>query len=105
MIGISPADGVFGPDTASRTRAWQASHGLSADGIVGPATWTAAALPSNALPDDIVAHSFDQATQAVKGAFLDLHRLTPTWLKATAAVLAGWSGLLLLSSATRKPRA
>lgn len=103
MIGVSPADGIFGPDTASKTKSWQASHGLTADGIVGPATWTAAALPgSSSGMTDPIGDSFVKATNAVQGAFLDLHRLTPTWLKATGAVLAGWSALLLFSSARKK---
>jgi putative peptidoglycan binding protein len=32
-------DGVFGPLTKSAVEAFQSSHGLSADGIVGPQTW------------------------------------------------------------------
>lgn len=35
------ADGVFGAMTATRTRAFQQSHRLSADGVIGPRTWAA----------------------------------------------------------------
>jgi len=34
-------DGVFGPRTEAAVKALQASKGLSQDGIVSPATWTA----------------------------------------------------------------
>jgi peptidoglycan hydrolase-like protein with peptidoglycan-binding domain len=33
------ADGFFGPNTTTRTKAWQQKHGLGADGVVGPNTW------------------------------------------------------------------
>jgi hypothetical protein len=35
-------DCQFGPGTASATKSWQSAHGLSADGEVGPNTFTAA---------------------------------------------------------------
>jgi peptidoglycan hydrolase-like protein with peptidoglycan-binding domain len=34
-------DGAFGPSTDTAVKALQASHGLAADGIVGPVTWSA----------------------------------------------------------------
>lgn len=32
-------DGIYGPETASKVRLYQAAHGLVVDGIVGPITW------------------------------------------------------------------
>lgn len=38
-LGITDADGKYGPDTVKAVKAFQSSHGLRADGIVGPVTW------------------------------------------------------------------
>lgn len=32
-------DGIFGPKTEAAVKEWQKSHGLVADGIIGPKTW------------------------------------------------------------------
>jgi peptidoglycan hydrolase-like protein with peptidoglycan-binding domain len=33
------ADGIFGNKTEAAARSYQAAHGLTVDGIIGPATW------------------------------------------------------------------
>ncbi len=50
LLGISPADGIFGAGTDASTRQWQSAHGLTADGIVGPASWNAAGSSPSPKP-------------------------------------------------------
>lgn len=43
IVGVRPIDGKFCEQTELRTKAFQAAHGLSVDGVVGPKTWAQAA--------------------------------------------------------------
>lgn len=44
-------DGEFGPRTEVAVKKWQSEHGLKADGIVGPITWSKMGLDQNISTD------------------------------------------------------
>lgn len=51
-MGMEP-DGVFGPDTLSRTKEFQRARGLADDGIIGAKTWEAMAVEPGRKEDEL----------------------------------------------------
>jgi len=50
LLGVDPADGIFGSQTEAAVIAFQKKHGLTPDGIVGSLTWAALEKESKAEP-------------------------------------------------------
>ena len=64
------ADGIFGGGTEKAVKAFQAEHGLEADGIVGPKTLEKLDLPGVGTPTGAaVAARWDELTEEGAGAF------------------------------------
>ena len=68
-LGIE-AIGKFGPKTDAAVKAWQSSHGLTADGIVGDGTWAkmfGGAAPVAVAPAAPIANSGNLKLSKLKG--------------------------------------
>jgi hypothetical protein len=63
-------DGLFGSATATSVKAWQLSHALAVDGIVGPATWASlcdAHATCKSFPGYVFWPSFDSVGNDING--------------------------------------
>jgi hypothetical protein len=111
IIGVR-MDGVFGPNTESKTKLWQASHKLDPDGVVGPrsrqaamneilpgtlstAPGTVLADASHMPPPLIMAAHYTWADRSIVH-WIVLHSMEapekPTTAEAVARWIAGRSG-------------
>jgi peptidoglycan hydrolase-like protein with peptidoglycan-binding domain len=82
-------DGVFGPETESAVKRFQAEHGVADDGVVGPGTW--AALTGTSPPADPA--SVLLTTYAPNNASLLAQLNEATKYKAVIGAAAAQSGL------------
>ncbi|HET6940976.1 MAG TPA: N-acetylmuramoyl-L-alanine amidase [Sphingomicrobium sp.] len=102
VLGLTE-DGIFGPRTEARLRAWQRAHDLVPDGIVGPITWGA----MDDEPDAPAQAALVKAAAAAAGAAakpgakasdnpwlaqIDLEFLRTAFPENTASELEQWIG-------------
>ena len=83
---VGQIDGIFGPQTLTAVKSFQASKGLLPDGVVGPNTWALLFAPS--VPKEPISSLAQQLAPSI---------FEPKIIMVIGAALAG---LLLIS--TRK---
>ena len=72
MTGESDSDGIFDATFEMAVKSWQGSHGLSVDGIIGPATWRALAAEAPTVSVKTLRYgAYAQAAQLLVGATAD----------------------------------
>lgn len=90
FAGFSPGliDGRDGPKTRAAIMAFQASRGLTADGIAGPQTMAALAHATHRSPSRTVSETYDRRESRLDGVHPDLVRVVRRfWADGGAAVV------------------
>jgi putative chitinase len=64
-LGVDPI-GKFGPKTEAAVKAWQSSHGLGADGIVGDGTWSKMFAEGNVTTQTLITEPAPVSTGGLK---------------------------------------
>lgn len=82
IVGVDP-DAAFGASTEAATRAWQDTHGLVADGVVGRRSWEAAGERFEAA----VWRANDPRAPACVAALRDANAAWPTRKKASDGIM------------------
>lgn len=82
IVGVDP-DAAFGASTEAATRAWQDTHGLVADGVVGRRSWEAAGERFEAA----VWRANDPRAPACVAALRDANAAWPTRRKASDGIM------------------
>ena len=88
------ADGIFGKGTETAVKNWQIKNGLTADGIVGPATWLAMGLDESATTDKSEATYTTENGLVINRHYLPKHEYKQGPIKAEWLFLhhtAGWN--------------
>jgi N-acetyl-anhydromuramyl-L-alanine amidase AmpD len=81
----------FDTATDTATRAWQRSHGLSPDGVVGPLTWAAgiATEQSGSIPF-VAARNFTRGREGSEISLVVIHTMEAPEKVGTARAVANW---------------
>ena len=78
-LGKYGADGKFGAQTEKAVKQFQKDHGLTADGVIGPATWDALQNASPALYTVSIPHLTKSAADKLAGEYAGASVIEERW--------------------------
>ena len=102
-LGLEEVDGKFGPGTEKAVKAWQASHGMSADGVVTPLMLSQMDIFKDMITPETLSNSrvSDASVKAWKSAAEgSLPSAAPSPIAPAAAAAAATSGDIKMATAS-----